>query len=448
MCYTVIMYTYVKKLLYLLSLSLALLLLGGCSLKFGDGLLLLPKVPAEYVQLQQQLNGILQDGAVYAVADSGINRQAVQLVNLDGTGDEEALAFFRTETGAYQVYTFRKEGEQYTPIGMAEGYGTSLRAIYYPTLGDGRLGLAMCWGFDEGGTYGMTVYDFAENGMTVLMDIQYADVAIEDIDGDGAQEMAFAVRDSVTGMYSARVCQFRDGQYRVLYEVPMCLEVRAVANMQFGKVGRDQVGLYIDSLATTGGYVTDLIWYDGRMAANRTIDQASGSGAKTWRPASVFCADISGDGRVDVPVSHTFSYEPNEIEMRSRLDWMNYDELGTETLVGSTLHRAGENWYLDWPENWGDQVRLETFNTVGLSQTVCWQAGSDGQRQPVLSVYVFMGDSREDDAALHRKLQHLASNASGLYRCDPHEESPLSLDMTQLRLRFHTVEVSWNSEEY
>ena len=442
------MYTYVKKLLYLACLSLALLLLGGCSLKFGDGLLLLPKVPTEYVQLQQQLNAILQDGAVYAVADSGTNRQAVQLVNLDGTGDDEALAFFRTESGAYQVYAFRKEGERYTRIGMAEGYGTSLRAIYYPTLGDGRLGLAMCWGFDEGGSYGMTVYDFGDQGMTVLMDIQYADVAIEDIDGDGAQEMAFAVRDSVTGLYSARVCQFREDQYRVLYEVPMCLEVRSVANMQFGKVDRNQVGLYIDSLATTGGYVTDLIWYDGRMAANRTIDQASGSGGKTWRPASVFCNDVDGDGRVDVPISHTFSYEPNEIELRSRLDWVNYNELGEETLVSSTLHRASENWYLVWPESWGDQVRLDAFSTVSLSQTVCWVPGPEGQRQPVLSLYVFTGDSRENESALYRKLQTLAGNAAGLYRCDLHQEAPLALSLEQVRNLFHTIEVSWNSEEY
>ena len=442
------MYTYVKKLLYLACLSLALLLLGGCSLKFGDGLLLLPKVPTEYVQLQQQLNTILQEGAVYAVADSGTNRQAVQLVNLDGTGDDEALAFFRTESGAYQVYAFRKEGEHYTRIDMAEGYGTSLRAIYYPTLGDGRLGLAMCWGFDEGGSYGMTVYDFGSQGMTVLMDIQYADVAIEDIDGDGAQEMAFAVRDSVTGLYSARVCQFREDQYRVLYEVPMCLEVRSVANMQFGKVDRNQVGLYIDSLATTGGYVTDLIWYDGRMAANRTIDQASGSGGKTWRPASVFCNDVDGDGRVDVPISHTFSYEPNEIELRSRLDWVNYDELGEETLVSSTLHRASENWYLIWPESWGDQVRLETFSTVSLSQTVCWMPGPEGQRQPVLSLYVFTGDSRENESALYRKLQTLAGNAAGLYRCDLHQEASLALSLEQVRNLFHTIEVSWNSEEY
>ena len=82
---------------------------GGCSLQTGDGLLLLPKVPTEYVQLQQQLDEILQEGAVYAVAEAGTNRQAVQLMDLDGDGDEEALAFFRAESGAYQVCVFRQK---------------------------------------------------------------------------------------------------------------------------------------------------------------------------------------------------------------------------------------------------------------------------------------------------------------------------------------------------
>lgn len=444
------MYTYVKKALYLLGLMILLLCLGGCSLQFGDGLLSLPKVPAEYVQLQQQLNEILQGGAAYAVAETGTNRQAVQLMDLDGDGSEEALAFFRTESGAYQVYAFRREGAVYTRIGMAEGYGTTLRAIYYPTLGNGRAGLAMCWGFDEGGSYGMTVYDFGDNGMTVLMDIQYSDVTIEDIDRDGAQEMAFAVKDTVTGLYSARVYQFRGDQYRVLYEVPMCLEVRSVANMQFGSFNGRQVGLYIDSLATTGGYVTDLIWYDGQMAANRTIDQASGSGSKTWRLGSVFCTDVNGDGVIDVPASHIFSYEPNEQEARSRLDWVNYDQVGGETQVSATLHMPGESWYMLWPENWGDRVRVEKNNSLNLSQTVFYVPGPEGQKELLLAVYLFTGSSREDEASRYTQLQSLASNAAGIYRCSipVNGSSDLSLSIAQVRRLFHTIEISWNSEEY
>jgi len=444
------MYTYVKKALRLVGLMTLLLCLGGCSLQFGDGLLLLPKVPAEYVQLQQQLNTILQSGAAYAVPETGTNRQAVQLMDLDGDGAEEALAFFRTEDGAYQVYAFRQEGESYVRIGTAEGYGTTLRAIYYPRLEKGRYGLAMCWGFAEGGSYGMTVYDFNDRGMTVLMDIQYADVVIADIDGNGAQEMAFAVRDNITGLYSAQVYQYRGDQYRMLYEVPMCLEVRSVASMQFGKLEDQQVGLYIDSVATTGGYVTDLIWYDGKTAANRTIDQASGSGAKTWRPGSVFCTDVNADGRVDVPVSHRFTFEPNEIEARSRLDWLNYDDVGGETLVSSTFHRASENWYLIWPESWGEQVRIDTVSAVNLSETVCYLPGPEDSRQPVMRIYVFTGSSREDDASLYRQLQALASNASGLYRCSLSDSvDPIyALDIQQARELFHTIEISWNSEEY
>lgn len=444
------MYGYVKKGLRLLGLTVLILLLGGCSLATGDGLLLLPKVPAEYVQLQQQLDAILANGASYAVAQTGTNRQAVQLVDLDGDGDEEALAFFRTDSGAYQVYAFRQEAEGYHSLGMAEGYGTALRAVYYPRLSDGSSGLAMCWGFDEGGSYGMTVYGFGQHGMAVLLDIHYGDVTIRDIDGDGAEELAFAVRDNVTGLYSARVYQHRAGQYRILYEVPMCLEVRSVANMQFGTVEDDLLGLYVDSHSTAGGYVTDLICYDGQAAANRTIDQASGSGSKTWRPTSVFCTDINGDGRVDVPISHIFPYEPNEVEARARLDWYNFDREGAERQVGSTLHAVSENWYLDWPEKWGDQVRVAKGSGAGLSKTVFSLQKNGEDPAEVLTLWMFSGDDREQAAAIYKKLSSLTATAAGIYHYSvPQGADPkAALTGDELKELFHTIEISWHSEEY
>ena len=83
------MYRKLKNVLLLAGLLMILVLSGGCSLQTGDGLLLLPKVPTEYVQLQQQLDEILQEGAVYAVAEAGTNRQAVQLMDLDGDGEPD-----------------------------------------------------------------------------------------------------------------------------------------------------------------------------------------------------------------------------------------------------------------------------------------------------------------------------------------------------------------------
>ena len=65
-----------------------------------------------------------------------------------------------------------------------------------------------------------------------------------------------------------------------------------------------------------------------------------------------------------------------------------------------------------------------------------------------VSTSMLTGDSRENDAALYRNLQSLASNAYGLYRCDLHTENQSALRLDQVRQLFHTIEVSWNSEEY
>ncbi len=445
-----IMGRYWKIALLAAGLACIWILGGGCSLKTGDSLLSLPKVPAEYVQLQQQLDVILQGGAAYAVAESGTNRQAVQEVDLDGDGHEEVLAFFRTESGSFQVYGFRREKDEYLPMGMAEGYGTALQAIYYPQLGNGTRALAVCWGFDEGGSYGMTVYGFSKGGMTVLLDMQYADVAFSDLDGDGAEELAFAVRDSVSGSYTARVYRMGKAGYQVSWEAPMCIEVRSVANMQFGQLEEGRIGLYIDSIAIAGGYVTDLICYDGRQAVNRTMDPASGSGGRTWRSSSVFCSDISGDGQIDVPVNHSFPYDANENESRYRLDWMNYDPMGDEIQVSSTYHVPGESWYLAWPESWGDQVRAERISGMHYSRTKFFHLRQEGKTEEVMSIYLFTGSSRESQADLYRQLQPLASTSAGIYRCGviEGEDPELFLPLEAVKTLFHTIEISWHGEAF
>lgn len=456
MCYNQTMYRYaLKKAIRLLLLAGALwvtVLCAGCGLQPVDGFLTLPKLPAEYALLQQQLDEVLAGGAVYASAESGTSRQAVQQVDLDGDGQDETVAFFLTAEGAYQAHVFRQKEGVYTKVGVAEGFGSTLKAIYYPACGkNGARGLAMCWGFDENGAYGMTIYTMEQDGMRIILDMQYADVAIEDVNGDGAEELAFAIKDNTTGNFSARAYVCREKEYYLLFEAPLCVEVKSVNSMVFGQLQDQQMALYIDSAATMGGYVTDLICYDGHTAVNRTLDPSSGSGSVTWRSSPVYCTDINGDGVLDVPVGHFYERESSEIETRCRLDWVDPLVSGESRQICSTFHNAAEKWYLMWPEKWSDQICAERSQNAYMTQTVFYDSGSQQERVPVLTIWYFGGDNREAESRIYRGVKTLDSTVSGIYGYTvPEQGERLNTILSEETVRslFHTIEISWKSEDY
>ena len=86
----------------LVTLCMALSLAGCAAPKLTldpEELYALPELPERYTALNQQLSAIQEGGAEYATPVSGSNIQPVQMMDLDGDGREEALAFFRQQEG-------------------------------------------------------------------------------------------------------------------------------------------------------------------------------------------------------------------------------------------------------------------------------------------------------------------------------------------------------------
>ena len=105
-------------------MCLALMLCTGCSFYPSEGSLYrLPKLPAEYESLETLIDSLLTDGAEYAAPTSGSNLQSVQMVDLDGDGQEEAVAFFRkaSDEKPMKIYVFRAVGDSYERDCLIEG---------------------------------------------------------------------------------------------------------------------------------------------------------------------------------------------------------------------------------------------------------------------------------------------------------------------------------------
>lgn len=127
-------------------------LLSGCSLPKlslnSEDLYSLPTLPVKYTELNTQLNAILDSGAEYAAPTSGANIQPVQLVDLDGDGREEAVAFFRNpaEEKPLKIYIYAAEEDSYRQSALIEGTGTGIYSIAYTDLdSDGYMELLVGW---------------------------------------------------------------------------------------------------------------------------------------------------------------------------------------------------------------------------------------------------------------------------------------------------------------
>ena len=172
--------------------------LCGCSYgPTSERLFTLPQLPIEYTDLSRQINELIAEGYEYASPSSGRNIQSVQMVDLDGDGDEEAVAFFRrsSDERPLKVFIFRARGEIYDQLCVIESSGTAVDSVYYRDLtGDGILELVVGWRISSD-VQTVAVYT-AEAEPTVLMQSSYVRCSIEELDGDGIPSLLLLRVDS------------------------------------------------------------------------------------------------------------------------------------------------------------------------------------------------------------------------------------------------------------
>lgn len=70
----------------------------------------------------------------------------MQLADLDGDGNDEALAFLKTEGELpLKLVVFQKQGEDYQQIAMVESDGSNFSSVEYLQL-DGKAGMEILVG--------------------------------------------------------------------------------------------------------------------------------------------------------------------------------------------------------------------------------------------------------------------------------------------------------------
>lgn len=439
-----------RRIIMLAAALLSAALLGGCAFSAGaEELYRLPGLPPEYASLEARLNELQAAGAEHIAPASGSNLQSVQMVDLDGDGTQEAIAFFR-RTGdekPTKIYIFRAAGEEYEPYALIEGTASSIWSVSYADLdGDGSRELLI--GYRTLSDVQMlAVYALRGGEAELIFSSPYLRYAARDLDGDGVQELVLLRSDANAYCY-ADCCAWDGAQYAITATQGLSVTAGELQRVTGGVLSGGESALFITGV-TSGGYaVTDVLAVRSGELCNLVCSEESGRSSAVSRFLQQYPADIDDDGVTELPEADAFLTRGEDDEVFYAIRWLRFAIDGSSTLALRTFSEQRDGWTLDLPEQWDSSIRVSRRESA-TDCSVTFSRFLDGEEAPFLTISALSGESREFAAARSGRIL-LARQVDTIYTAELTDEAAaaaLGIDEQGIRARFSLTAMEWSAGE-
>ena len=392
---------------FLLLMLLGMMALSGCSFPEltldPEDLYRLPTLPAKYTELNTQLSEILGNGAEYAAPMSGANIQPVQLVDLNGDGREEALAFFRRseDEKPLKIYVYTAEGDAYRQTGVIEGTGIGFYSIAYEDLNaDGIMELAVGWRATVEHQV-LEVYTLHSGFGETLVQTDYVKYTTADLNQDGKKELIVIHADEEGGGEADYYNWQDDGSLANQSSARISMTMAELS--QQGRVTRGTLqeeipALFVTGVADTARAITDILAVRNGELTNIVLSEAYGVSSEIAPYRSLYPVDINGDGLTEVSASEQLFALDDSGVFYERTDWHQYDINGQDKVVLRTYHNLEDGWYLRLPEEWVDRIWISRSSVTDENTATFYILKGDSEPEPFLKITAITGSSRENRA--------------------------------------------------
>lgn len=448
----------VKRLFFLL-IMLGTMMLSGCNMPEPtldpEDLYRLPTLPAKYTELNLQLNEILEQGADYAAPASGANTQPVQMVDLDGDGREEALAFFRNskEEKPLKIYIFKADGDTYRHAALIEGTGTGFYSIAYEDLDqDGRSELAVGWKATVEHQV-LEVYSLYPGSPEALVQTDYIKYTVQDLDQDGRKELVVIHADEegvgIADYYNWQEDGSLANQSSARISATMA-ELNQQGRLTRGALREGIPALFVTGVTDSAKTITDILAIRNGELANIVLSETSGISGEISPFRSLYPTDMNGDGLTEVsrPVQ-LFSLQDDGISYE-RTDWYQYDLNGENRVVLRTYHNPEDSWYLRLPEDWVDRIWISRAGAADENTVTFYILKGAEDPEPFLKITAITGSSRENRAVRGSRFL-LSRQDETIYTAEllqANENWRYGVTADEVREAFSLIAAEWSAGDY
>lgn len=439
-----------KQVAFLVCICMLTMLLGGCFLETAEGLYAVPKQSEDYYNLQGAIEAAMPNGASYCPPTSGENQQAVQLADLDGDNEDEAIVYLKT-TGdlPLAVYVFDKQENSFSLVATKEGSGSAFDHVLYVAVDDAP-GYEIVLGRQISGEISqiLSVYSMRDGTLVELLNASYSQFITTDLNNNGKQDI-FLLRsneDMQTGV--AELYTWSDGQLNREREASASADVSAVKRIITGYMCKDVPAVFVASEYGEGDIITDIYGFRNGVFSNLSKSEDTNTGVQTVRDYYVYSCDIDDDGLIELPhliELPSISGDENSYD-RSLIRWYNLLTNGSEVEKLTTYHNYPAGWYVVIPEEWTQ--RLVVTRGGQLDGNVGYRFLM--QDRTVSELFTIVSISGESAAQTIRQEEWLTLAQKGdvIYACrfgDAAAKYSITLEKLQSLFRF--IRVDWKTGE-
>ena len=431
----------VKRIPILLA-GLALVLgLCGCSLETSvENLFTLPKVPVEYMGLSDMLNTFLEDGYEYVAPAGGNNIQSLQMVDMDGDGEKEAVAFFRrtADEKPLKILIFREKEGTFSLYSAIESGGTSIDSVSYRDFnGDGWLEVAVGWRVSTQ-VQTVAVYSLKSGSAEVMMQSGYVRYVVDDLDSNGLFDLLL-LRTDPEGGCLAEHYRWQNGEMAVGGACRLSYTAAELAqgSIVCGKLDSQKKAAFVTGIGAGNIAMTDILISRGGQLAKVGADRNTGITEVQYPFGQLRPQDINNDGIIEIPYpADGYSRLPGKV-----FSWFRFDERGNNAWVMDTYRNLPDSWYLVLNDNWHGKMSGTRLDTTDKGTCVTLKVNGE----TVLYLYSFSGEDRKQDAQSNGRtlLMQRANVAYAMRITDAGDEIGISNEW--VNSHFYLISAAWTA---
>lgn len=427
-----------RKRIWIGLLFVVTILLTGCNMRTVDQMYALPKRSEGYLNLQTAMDSAMS-GLEYHAPISGDHQQPVQLVDLDGDGNEECLVFARgSGEKPLKILIFTQVQDEYVLVDTLENNGTAFDQVQYVNF-TGRDGLDIVIGrqVSEQVVRPVSVYTMVDGKMVQLLTTQYTRFVSTDLDGNEQNElMILRPGDDPAANGIAELYSFNEGVLERSQEVTMSEPADRIKRIMISRLNDGPAAVYVASDVKGTAIITDVYALLNGTFTNVSLSNESGTSVQTLRNYYVYADDLDKDGILELPDLIPLANPDNIVNSNQYLiRWYAMNSDGTEVDKLHTYHSFTGGWFLELSSQIAGSVSVNQFgNSYEFSVM-----NETGTLSKLMTVYVFTGQEREEQAISDNRFV-LYRNESTVYAAHLEVASAV-YNMTQETLinAFHLI---------